>query len=230
MALEACCIAAPDQRGGARQERQAEQALARIEHISLETLPASAAAEARESCEEALALDAACAEAWFVLGWLLLAESADLTDEVRGCWLAAATLHRNLINPWVNAGASTRHDDEERMLDVFYAGYRLAGAEFARDMRESIRSGDAFRHDSARFAGLLEQAVTAVDQRNQHVGFTMRWVNEDGTINELVFSDSPHEAAGTPPRSTPARRPASFETRTRRKRPANNRKRRKRKR
>jgi tetratricopeptide (TPR) repeat protein len=207
------------ERSGAHQERRANQALALVEDLDLETLPASELGNARDQCEEALALDACCAEAWFRLAILLMAESEDITDAVRSCTLAAAVLHRDLPSPWVKAGVLTPPDDEERLLDICYSGFRFAGPEFAQQIGEAFQSGEAFVKDRPRLMSLLEQALAAVDEHEQQVGFTLRWIDDDGEVHEVVFTDTADESEARTAPSALAPRPASFRSKTKPQRP-----------
>ena len=207
------------ERVGPEQDRQVAEASRLVEQVDLETTPPEAWAEAAAICDAALAVDACCAEAWFRLALLKLFASGEITEETRVAALAAAALHRALPGPWVNAAAFADHADTQQMLDIFYCGYRLAGADFGGQMNGAIREGEGFADNREELIALLEHGMAEVDRRERQIGFTLRAVGEDGQVHELVFGEAAGDGVATAASRPVARRPASFKTKTRRKRP-----------
>lgn len=190
---------------GEKQLRDDNAADALLSSWSLEAHQEITPEEAWRSCEEAIALDACCGEAWFRLAMFSTGQ-AGCAEAGRTQALAAAVLTRHDLAMWSNATLLMDLSDTQLVEDVFYAGYRLNGAEF---IETTVRAIDNAPHLAAcrdRLINLLDETVAAY-QREPSEGI-MRVRGEDGQMTEIIVTDSAEDA---PRESRPSWRPAPLQ-------------------
>ncbi|HEX8204513.1 MAG TPA: DUF4365 domain-containing protein [Solirubrobacteraceae bacterium] len=202
---------------GADQDRELDAAIDLAERVDLEGESDMSLDGAFDVLSSALKLDACCSEAWGRLALLTLSVTGQ-PSEAHDMAVACAALARSNPAAWGNAVLLSDPTDDERLLDLFSCGYRLAGPDFAVEVAAQVRDAPQLAEHADKLVELLEEAVAEADERERTRGFTLRFPAGDGEVHELVFSRDPIERRTRPRSAVTARRPASFTT-PRRKRP-----------
>lgn len=186
---------------GPQQERDPEAADELLGTWSFESNPGPSIEEAWRSCQEAIALDACCGEAWFRLAFFTIGQ-ADSALAGGPYSRAAAVLSRYAPGMWRNALLCTDPLDARTIGDIFSAGYHLSGPSFIEDTIEAIDGAPHLEEHRARLIDLLDEAVAAHQQTGSER--VMRIPGADGRMREIVFTDG----SGLPARKSPEDRPS----------------------
>lgn len=205
---------------GPMQERDAASAESLLSGWSFESGSGIPTQDARQSCEDAIALDACCGEAWFRLAFFSIAAAGSAVAGAPHA-VAAAILTRHALPMWRNALLCTDPSDTTAIEDLFYAGYHLNGSPFIDEAVAAIDGAPHLHAHRSSLIDLLDETVVAHQQTGSEG--ILRFPSEDGRMTEIVFTDRPDTSQRQPPKSGPSWRPPPVEqlrpTRNRRKTP-----------
>jgi len=134
---------------------------------------------------EALTADACCGEAWFRYMFVEPASRGAVEPPPEPA-LAAAVLLRYATGAWVNAALAADIAGAETLPDIFQTAYRFEQDEFVRALVESANAEPDLTVRTRRFS-LLEEAIARQEELDRRPGFTMRFNNDEGGVDELVF-------------------------------------------
>jgi tetratricopeptide (TPR) repeat protein len=168
------------------QARRPDEAVRLVEPVDFEHAVDMTPDEAWRRLDEAIALDACCAEAWFRRTIMIIGET-QAVERAAPSALAAAVLHRENPPAWSNALVTTDPGNEQRLRDVLYAGYQHGRDGFA-DAALEVSDAEHLRESANRIIALLDEVARQVERYARDEGFTMRFNSAGGVVREVVFS------------------------------------------